>query len=288
LTGWIGAIAEGTDANWEICRQYALWGTPSGTGARVRRGDDLFLWKSGEGWLAHCRATTDAWAPRDVTEVPWPQPERYRYLFRIDVLREPALPIAMRGAEATQLAGLQSTIRLGQFPGIDDEAAGAIARLFGPPAGSVDQALDELMRATGVERVPSEFERAFAERLIAIRRGQGAFRQGLLAAFDRSCCISGSRVEATLEAAHIRPYRESASHQAGNGLLLRTDLHTLFDLHLLTVMPYGTVRIAPELQGSEYEEFDERQIRRPADPRHVPDRHALAEHNAACAWLPGA
>lgn len=285
MTGWIGAIAAGTEANWEICKQYSLWGTPSRSGARVRRGDDLFLWQSGDGWLAHCRATTDAWAPRDATEVPWPEPERYRYLFRIDVLREPSSPITMAGAEAARLAGLQSTIRLGQFPAIDDSAASAIARLFVPPADPTVWALDELMRATGVELPPSAYERTFAERLIAIRRGQGAFRQGLLAAFDRTCCISGSRVEATLEAAHIRPYSEAASHEAGNGLLLRADLHTLFDLHLVTVMPFGIVRIAPELRSSEYEEFDQRQIRRPVDVRHAPNRQALAGHNAACGWL---
>jgi predicted restriction endonuclease len=105
---------------------------------------------------------------------------------------------------------------------------------------------------------PTVDERDYAQRLIAIRRGQHTFRRGLLGAFDRTCCISGSRVEATLEATHIRPYRGTGSHVAGNGLLLRADLHTLFDLGLVTVLPYGTVRVAPDLHGSEYEEFDER------------------------------
>jgi putative restriction endonuclease len=118
-----------------------------------------------------------------------------------------------------------------------------------------------------------------------VRRGQRAFREGLLQAFGSACCISGSQVEATLEAAHIRPYRGPGSHTPGNGLLLRADLHTLFDLRLITVMPYGTVRVAPDLQGSEYEDFDERQIRRPDCLQHVPDSSALAEHNALCRWL---
>ena len=72
---------------------------------------------------------------------------------------------------------------------------------------------------------------------------------------------------------------------AGNGLLLRADLHTLFDLRLVTVLPYGTVRVAPDLRGSEYEKFDERQIHRPVDADHWPLREALAEHNSACGWL---
>jgi putative restriction endonuclease len=285
LTGWIGAIAVGTDSNWDICKQHSLWGTPSGSGARVRRGDDLFLWKSGEGWLAHCRATTDAWAPRGVNEVPWPEPERYRYLFGIELLSEPPVPIAMAGAEATALAGLQSTIRLGQFPALDDASTAAVAELFGPPVSTVETALADLLRAAGIEVPPTVDERDYAQRLIAVRRGQQGFRQGLLRAFDRTCCISGSRVEATLEAAHIRPYRGIGSHVAGNGLLLRADLHTLFDLRLITVMPFGTVRAAPELRGSEYEDFEERQIRPPIEPAHIPLREALAEHNSLCEWL---
>jgi putative restriction endonuclease len=59
----------------------------------------------------------------------------------------------------------------------------------------------------------------------------------------------------------------------------------LFDLRLVTVLPYGTVRVAPDLHGSEYEEFDERQIRRPLDAGHVPLREVLAEHNLLCEWL---
>jgi hypothetical protein len=110
----------------------------------VRRGDDLFLWKSGEGWPAHSRATTDACAPRDVNEVPWPDPQRYRYLFGIDVLSEPPSPVATADAEATALAGLQSTIRLGQFPTLDDASTAAVAALFGPPASTVEQALADL------------------------------------------------------------------------------------------------------------------------------------------------
>lgn len=286
MTGWIGAIAVGTDTNWDIAKAHSLWGTPSRSGARVRAGDDLFLWKSGAGrWLAHCRATTDAWAPRGVTEAPWPDPQRYRYLFGMDVLSEPTTPIAMAGAKATALAGLQSTIRLGQFPALDDASTAAVAALFGPPASSVERALGDLLEATGIDVPPTVDERDFARRLIAVRRGQQAFRQGLLQAFDGTCCISGSRVEETLEAAHIRPYRGTGSHVAGNGLLLRADLHTLFDLRLVTVQPHGTVRVAPDLLGSEYEDFDERQIRRPVDPGHAPLREALAEHNALCEWL---
>jgi hypothetical protein len=51
------------------------------------------------------------------------------------------------------------------------------------------------------------------------------------------------------------------------------------------VLPVGAVRVAPALEGSEYEQYDERPIRRPRDEAHRPLRAALEEHNALCNWL---
>lgn len=189
------------------------------------------------------------------------------------------------GCGCNGVAGLQATIRLGQFPSIDDQAVAALSRLFGEGESPVEAALTELLVATGAEVPPASDERDFAQRMIAIRRGQQGFRQGLLRAFEGACCISRSRVEAVLEAAHICPYLGAGSHATGNGLLLRADLHTLFDLHLITVLPFGSVRTAPDLRGSDYEDVDERLIRRPSDPSHRPNGKALEEHNEACGWL---
>lgn len=97
--------------------------------------------------------------------------------------------------------------------------------------------------------------------------------------------MTGTRVTQTLDAAHIRPLLGIGSHVAGNGLLLRTDIHTLFDLHLITVLPHGTVRTSPSLTASEYDQLDERQIARPTNPAFAPSRRALEEHNQRCDWL---
>ncbi|WP_089336961.1 HNH endonuclease [Blastococcus mobilis] len=201
----------------------------------------------------------------------------------IEVVSEPPNHIPMRGAVGSELAGLAHHVQLSQFARMSEQGVRAVSALF-PQQSRVERALEEFLAAAGID-LPDEDHRDYAKRLIAVRRGQGPFRQGLLQAFDRTCCISGSQVEATLEAAHIRPFRETGSHAPGNGLLLRADLHTLFDLRLVTVMPFGTIRVAPDLQGSEYEDFDERQIRRPSDQAHVPHRDALAEHNSLCGWL---
>ncbi|RFU21250.1 HNH endonuclease [Geodermatophilus marinus] len=135
---------------------------------------------------------------------------------------------------------------------------------------------------------PGYDERNKAHRAIVQRRGQKAFRDGLLAAYEGACAVTGTAAEAVLEAAHIRPYRGQLHNTVTNGLLLRADIHTLFDLHLLTVLPVGSIRISPELDGTLYAELDERMVRRPASPPCRPSPAALEEHNAACGWLLGA
>ena len=61
--------------------------------------------------------------------------------------------------------------------------------------GDVRTSTVDLLRTAGIEVPPSVDERAYAKLLIAVRRGQRAFRQGLLPTFDRTRCISASRVE---------------------------------------------------------------------------------------------
>ncbi|OWW18369.1 hypothetical protein AYR66_01235 [Noviherbaspirillum denitrificans] len=109
---------------------------------------------------------------------------------------------------------------------------------------SLPQAFDPGMIEDGRERVARE---------IAIRRGQSAFRRQLLDAYG-CCAMSGSTVVETLEAAHIVPYQGPGTNHPSNGLLLRADLHTLFDLGLLAVDPQTlTILVASQLNGTEYE-----------------------------------
>jgi hypothetical protein len=70
---------------------------------------------------------------------------------------------------------------------------------------------------------------------IVQRRGQRTFRESLMKAYDGRCAISGCPVPQILEAAHIFPYRGDATNDVTNGLLLRSDLHTLFDCGLIAV-----------------------------------------------------
>ena len=79
--------------------------------------------------------------------------------------------------------------------------------------------------------------RAQVMRAILARRGGPAFRDAQLVRFGRRCAFSRCATVDVLEAAHIRPYRTGADNAADNGLLLRADLHTLYDLDLLAIDP---------------------------------------------------
>ena len=97
-------------------------------------------------------------------------------------------------------------------------------------------------------------------RLVAQRAGQGRFRDGVLRDFESRCIVSGCDVEAVLEAAHIIPYAEGREQDPAVGLLLRADLHTLFDRGLLTFSKFGNearVQLAPWLKDSpDYRQFE--------------------------------
>ena len=114
---------------------------------------------------------------------------------------------------------------------------------------------------------------------IALRQGQAKFRKHLLAAYNDRCAITGCTVKAVLEAAHIVPYKGSKTNHPGNGLLLRADLHTLFDLGLVAV-DEATKRllVSPKLVGTVYHKYRGKRIRVPSERSSQPSREALKQH----------
>lgn len=114
---------------------------------------------------------------------------------------------------------------------------------------------------------------------IAQRRGQPQFRNSLLEIYDRKCIITNCDVEAALEAAHIVPYRGEKTNRVDNGLLLRGDIHTLFDLYLISIHPETKqVVISSELLDTCYQELAGKIIRSPNVLEHAPHFIALKEH----------
>lgn len=119
---------------------------------------------------------------------------------------------------------------------------------------------------------------------IARRQGQTSFRKALLKAYDRRCAFTGCDVEQTLEAAHIRPYLGERTNVVVNGVLLRSDLHTLFDLRLVRINPSDMrVEISSKVKGDHYQAITGKIMSLPLTNAERPSVAALLWHWNACA-----
>ncbi|GJH11730.1 hypothetical protein CBA19CS11_22850 [Caballeronia novacaledonica] len=128
---------------------------------------------------------------------------------------------------------------------------------------------------------PSSIEDARKKTFAAIvtRQGQPAFRRALLNAYEHRCALTGCDVPQVLEAAHICGYMGPETNDVRNGLLLRADLHTLYDRMLIAIDPAThEVSIAPELRESEYASLEGRALRLPKHPGQRPSPEALQIH----------
>lgn len=112
-------------------------------------------------------------------------------------------------------------------------------------------------------------------REVVRRQGQPKFRQLLIDAYAGKCVVTGCSVESVLEAAHISPYLGAASNEVSNGLLLRADIHTLFDLGKLRISVDGVIQLHEDLRQSDYLELEGKTITKPVEQAHAPSPKAL-------------
>jgi putative restriction endonuclease len=116
------------------------------------------------------------------------------------------------------------------------------------------------------------------------RLGQGTFRVAVTAAYGGACAVSGEHSLPALEAAHIRPFGDNGPHHVRNGLLLRADIHRLFDKGYVTVTPdhrfVVSGRLAQEWEnGKIYYAKDGSEIALPHSRGDWPDSELLRWHN---------
>lgn len=132
-------------------------------------------------------------------------------------------------------------------------------------------------------------ERAIAEdrygkpMLVLPRLGQGAFRLLVTDAYQRRCAVTGERTLPVLDAAHIRPYAELGPHRLENGMLLRKDLHALFDAGYVTVTPSLELRVSRRIReefenGRDYYALEGTSVRPPLPPAPPPSPEYLEWH----------
>ncbi len=117
---------------------------------------------------------------------------------------------------------------------------------------------------------------------IVNRQGQPAFRSGLLTAYEGQCALTGCTVVEVLEAAHITPYLGPETNHITNGLLLRSDLHTLWDRGLIYLSDDFTLQINPRLAASEYAPLVGKQIRKATHQALWPSLVAIRAHREWC------
>ena len=120
--------------------------------------------------------------------------------------------------------------------------------------------------------------------LVRPRLGQRSFRVAVLDSYSRRCAVTNEKTLPALEAAHIRDYSDLPAHELSNGILLRADIHKLFDAGYVTVTPdlhfEVSRRIKEEFEnGRAYYAMHGSAIRLPENPAHHPAAAALWWHN---------
>ena len=112
------------------------------------------------------------------------------------------------------------------------------------------------------------------------RLGQRRFRIALLDLYEETCAITGHGPQFALDAAHIQPHSDGGSNSLNNGLLLRADIHKLFDKYWISINPKTfEVVISSRLQGSPYWDWNGTVLRKRKKGK-GPSEIYLAEHFA--------
>ena len=117
------------------------------------------------------------------------------------------------------------------------------------------------------------------------RLGQGSFKFAVIDAYQRKCAVTGEKVLPVLEAGHIRPYGEGGEHRIDNGLLMRRDIHRLFDRGYLTITPAMEVLVSQRLHkefdnGHDYTALTGAKISLPVAEKDRPNPEFLEWHNS--------
>jgi putative restriction endonuclease len=148
-------------------------------------------------------------------------------------------------------------------------------------------AVAERLAATPTSRAAEPQERYGGPIPMRRRLGQGAFRLTVTDAYNRRCAVSGEKTLPILDAAHIRSYTEGGEHEVSNGLLLRTDIHRLFDLGYVTVTGNNRFAVSERLKadfdnGAHYYAMQGQEIARPLTGFAPPSHAELSWHREYC------
>lgn len=149
------------------------------------------------------------------------------------------------------------------------------------------RAVQERLEATPSPPQPVTGERFGAPVAMRRRLGQGTFRMAVTDGYGRRCAVSGERTLPILDAAHIRSYAAGGEHEVSNGMLLRTDIHKLFDRGYVTITDNLRFAVSARLKadfdnGAHYYAMQGRELARPRKGFSAPAPEALRWHRENC------
>lgn len=278
MTSWVSIIDSKYPQHWEIAKQHGFWDMTSSQ--KVSLGDTVYFWQGGGSLVSQCTATSSYFPLIGAEQLPWEDSGEREYKARFTFAVESEEPNAKPAWGDLQKQW--GVLYPPQFRSFDDPAEESVlSQYFNTtpvPNPYRDQERDEEMARLGLDL------RTFDLRSIARRQGQKEFRNKLMRAYGNRCAVTGTSTESVLEAAHISRFLGAHTNRTSNGLLLRADIHTLFDLHRITITPDLVVRVDRGLTAP-YLQLDKSPLRVPSGLAECPLATKLAEHNAECDWL---
>lgn len=180
---------------------------------------------------------------------------------------------------------MESGTGLALWQEITARLSGAVARRTGVPARASREEWSIGRASIGPATIAALNSPRFGTpTLVTPRLGQGSFRVLVTDAYRYRCAMTSERTLPVLEAAHIRPFADGGEHALSNGLLLRSDLHKLFDLGYVTVDPKEkkilvSDRIKAEFEnGREYYKLRGEKLVLPENPLAIPSIENLRHH----------
>ena len=265
--------------------------------AKVAVGNEVFIWKAfdkGSGFAGVIAHGIVVEPPTDKTRVQFPKNlgkefwigkavEKSRIKVGIELDRKAlqAEDVLQRGRLATDIFFRDSQIikvRNGAIFPLTTEQAKRLNKLW--TVSAIEKTQKELEQTGEFDPSDEQDGKKKVNRSIALRRGGRKFRNTLIAAYNCRCAVTGTSLEDVLEAAHIIPYNGPSTNHPCNGLLLRSDIHALFDLGLLSIHPesfhiYCSKQIREE---TVYGELHGKMLRLPTSVSQRPSEKALRIH----------
>lgn len=285
MTAWILTIAAGYPQHRDFAFQDGFW--DFNQRRDIQPGDDLFFWQAGRKELVGWATATTAIRPRTtaMTAARWIDDSPTRYKFRVGLVERSGEP-----PTSPDWSRIQKEIGTGASPNIPViEVKGAegevfLKGLFVTKSSGIEAKVRQQLAARG-QFLDSTDRRLRRIADVVYRPGQSKFRDSLYVAYGGRCAITGSDVPEALEAAHVVAYKGMESDAIQNGILLRVDLHRLFDRFLITVGADLRVYLDPKLRHGAYAALNGKAVRMPAKSEHAPDLRALATHWKACDYM---